>query len=124
MVEFLRFSCVLVRKARAEARNASTRAKIVRLKLIVEFIANAPNGENVLRGVGVWLNFFAQFSDKGHDIAVGSIVRLHPNGLIQLFFRKYRAGVLRQKEKNVEFFRRQLHFLPGENYAAAFLVDG
>ncbi len=44
--------------------------KNFRLQLVVEFVADAPNGQNIFRGIRVRFNFFAQFSDKRHNITV------------------------------------------------------
>lgn len=79
MVKTLRFSCDLVRN--------------VSLQLIVEFVADPPDGQDILRGIGIRFDFFAQFSDKRHNVAVIQQVIIFPHGLVDLFFREYLSAV-------------------------------
>lgn len=40
------------------------------LQLVTEFVSDAPDGQDIPWGVGIGLDFFAQLSDEGHDVAV------------------------------------------------------
>lgn len=79
MIKILRFSCDLVR--------------ISGLNLIVEFIADAPDGQDVFRRVRVWFYLLAQFSYKCHDVTVIKQIVTFPDSLINLFFGKYLTAV-------------------------------
>ena len=113
MVETLRFPCDF---ARNQYRYGF-------LQLVVHFVANAPDGQYVSWCVRGRLNFFSQFPNERHDIAVIEQVIIRPYGAVDLFLCEDFSSILSKKVQDVKLFRRQRDFFPGSGDPTAFGVD-
>lgn len=93
-------------------------------KFVIKFVADAPDGQNVFRCIGIGFDLLAEFSDEGHDIAdIQQVIPL-PHCLIDLLFGKYLPAVTGQKVKNVKLLWGQRDLLSVPDHSAQPQVDG
>ena len=75
LIHFSSFILTSIKKSQEESHGQTLAIflrfnKKFRLQLVVEFVADAPDGQNIFWRIRIWFNFFAQLADERHNIAV------------------------------------------------------